>query len=309
MDVKKFFEKKIEKKSAEYREIKLRAENKIAEYEVEKQFVATSATIPEKTDTLQKLQAANGKKVIFLEKSGSSETATLDFTGTRIQSEYVSYPIIGDEDSGLRKITTIEGDEVVFDNPYTYRSSIYQTAMLLGRQAGLEEADAKIGWEKHSIEYREKDLQDLKDAEAKVPAYVERGSKLIYPQQKEKWEECVCYRLADLYRGAELENALQIMEALDNGATVEEAGKLLDDAGHSGMSYGVAMSIVLSFSKRGVEFCKANHSSYKYAVKNGDTETVAKWGAKFAEVEAQNATFAKAEKTSGDGKGGQGGKN
>ncbi len=305
MDIKKYFEERIAKRTAELEETRLNITTRIAQYEVEKQFVKTSDVVPEKTDTIEKLKAADGKRVLFHQVGGWQETATLTFTGTRIESSGVSYPIIGDGHNGLRKITTIDGGEVVFDNPYKDRSTIYQTAMLLGRQAGLEEADARIASEKHSIEYWEKDLQDLKDGYAKVPVYLEKGDKFIYPQRKEEWEKCVCARLSDLYRGMDLDNALQIMEALDNGVTVEEAGKLIDD-GHSGMSYGVTMSIVLTFSKRGVEFCRANHSDYKYDLEH-DPERAAKWEERFAEVDAQNQQYAKAEKGN-DGKGEDGGK-
>lgn len=47
------------------------------------------------------------------------------------------------------------------------------------------------------------------------------------------------------------------MECLDNGGTIEEANKILDDENHSGTSYGITLSIVLSFSKRGPEFYRA----------------------------------------------------
>lgn len=307
MDIKKYFEERIQKRESEFAQTEARCLGRIAQLEAEREFMQTSPIFPEKTDTLDRLKAADGKRVLLHDPSGWDVTATMHFTGTRIEADYTSYPIIGDSDSGLSKITTIEGNEVVFENPYKDQSIPYQTAMLLGRQAGLQEAQIQIDSQKRSIEYWKKDLQDLKDGQAKVPAYIERASKLIYPQRMEQFEQCACVRVTDLYRGMDLENALQIMEALDNGATVEEAGKLIDD-GHSGTSYGVTMSIVLTFSKRGVEFCKANHSSYRYCVEKGDTEAVAKWTEKFDEIEAENKQYEKESKTATGGKGGDGGK-
>lgn len=211
MDVKKYFEEKIEKETRLVSRRNLEARERIEWFEQEKKFVSTSDSVPEKTDTLAKLNAADGKQVVFEEFGGRTGTSTLKFNGEHIVSDFVIYPVIGEGNNGLRKIATVEGGEVIFDNPYKDRSTIYQTAMLLGRQAGLEEADAQIDREKYFIEYRERDLQELKDGYAKVPEYLEKGSKFIYPQRKEDWEQCVCYRLTDLCRGRELDNAIEIM--------------------------------------------------------------------------------------------------
>lgn len=85
--------------------------------------------------------------------------------------------------------------------------------------------------------------------------------------------------------------------------SVEDAGKLVRDE-HSGTSYGIMMSIVLTFSKKGVEFCKANHNGYKFVVELGDVEKAKQWEDKFAEIEAENNQYAKTEIGS-DGKGGK----
>ena len=303
MDIKKYFEERIAKRETELEEIRLRREKEITQIEFDREDIRVSPLVPEKTDTLEKLNAANGRQVKVY-SNGWNSTGTLDFDG-RINVDGTSYPVIGSAGSEVLKVVDLETNELIFENKYVFRSTVYQTAMLLGRQAGLEEAQARIDSERRSIQFWEKDLQDLKDGYAKVPEYIEKGNKLIYPQRKEEWEKCVCTRLSDLYSGMDLDNALQIMEALDNGVTVEEAGKLVDD-GHSGMSYGVTMSIVLTFSKRGVEFCKAMNSDYKYDLEH-DSERAAKWEARFAEVDAQNQQYAKAEKGN-DGKGEDGGK-
>ena len=126
--------------------------------------------------------------------------------------------------------------------------------MLLGREAGLEEAQIEIDSAISSKEYWEKSFKETQEAFAKVPAWIEKGDKLIFPQRHEKWQECVAARASDLYKGSDLENALAVMESLANGGTVEEAKNILDGAGHSGMSYSMTMRIISSFSKRGPEF-------------------------------------------------------
>lgn len=120
---------------------------------------------------------------------------------------------------------------------------------------------SKVQWEKDRRESLKRLEQEIKErerqAEIKIPKWVERGEKLIYPQRRDSWKHCVDIRVHDLYHGMDLDNALDIMECLENGGTVEEANKILEDANHSGMSYGIVLSIIVSFSKRGPEFYRS----------------------------------------------------
>ena len=104
------------------------------------------------------------------------------------------------------------------------------------------------------LEEREKrEKEENAKAQSKIPYWIEEGNKLIYPQMQQKWARCA----GDIYHGAELDNALEIMKVLDNIPGEEgliEAKKILDNAGHSGASYGITTSIIFTFSKRGPEF-------------------------------------------------------
>lgn len=95
-------------------------------------------------------------------------------------------------------------------------------------------------------------------ANAQIPVWYERGKPMIYPQKWDSWLECVKVRASDLYHGWELESALDIMEALDTGVKIEEVSKIFKNQGHSGMSAGMTLNILANFSKRGVEFFRAN---------------------------------------------------
>lgn len=68
------------------------------------------------------------------------------------------------------------------------------------------------------------------------------------------WTKCVPIRLNDLYEGMELGACLDIVTELNNGCDLEAAKKIIYDQGHSGMSYGLACSMVRSFCDRGQEF-------------------------------------------------------
>lgn len=117
------------------------------------------------------------------------------------------------------------------------------------------------------LEEREKRKKEEKaQALVKIPYWIEEGNKLIYPQMQQEWARCVAIRAGDIYHGAELDNALEIMKVLDNIPGEEgliEAKKILNDFGHSGASYGITTSIIFTFSKRGPEFYRDIYSNNK----------------------------------------------
>ena len=92
------------------------------------------------------------------------------------------------------------------------------------------------------------------DAKAKIPTWVTKGSAYIYPERMEKWAQCVEARAGDLYHGMDLDSALELMEKLESGASIEEAKEIFDGQGHSGASAGMVRSMLFHFAKRGPEF-------------------------------------------------------
>ena len=105
-------------------------------------------------------------------------------------------------------------------------------------------------WEKEQKAAEEK-------AKESIPSWIERGKALIFPERYEEWEQCVQVRAKDLYHGMDLDAALEIMEVLDKGASIEEAKKILDDQNHSGMSDSIVRNIIFHFSSKGPEFWEA----------------------------------------------------
>lgn len=181
---------------------------------------------------------------VLLEAKIFGENIYIDFNGHRL------YSLLDDENSCFMKV--------------------------LGKSKQQWEED-RIKWLKN---YEKEQEENKKQAERKIPAWIERGNKLIYPQRQETWKDCVDIRAHDLYNGMELDNALDIMECLENGGTIEEANKILEDANHSGMSYSVTLSIIVSFSKRGPEF-------YRFVTKNLTPEQEGE----LAKIEQENEIF------------------
>ena len=91
-----------------------------------------------------------------------------------------------------------------------------------------------------------------------IPKWIEIEQTFIHPEKYKDWEECVNVCAINLYHGLELDAALEIMQALENGIAIEDALEILDNQRHSGMSELLVRKIVLLFSRRGSEFWAAS---------------------------------------------------
>lgn len=100
---------------------------------------------------------------------------------------------------------------------------------------------------------REQKIAEQKAKES-IPSWIEKGQALISQERYEEWEKCVQARATDIYHGYELDAALEIMTALENGATLEEAKQILDKQGHTGRSASMVRNILFSFSSKDPEF-------------------------------------------------------
>ena len=94
-------------------------------------------------------------------------------------------------------------------------------------------------------------------AKESIPSWIERGQTLIFPERYEEWVQFVQTLATDLDYGMLLDPALEIMEILDKGASMEEAKKMLDGQCHSGTSESIVRNMVFEFSSQGPEFLEA----------------------------------------------------
>mgnify|MGYP003652317200 FL=1 len=106
----------------------------------------------------------------------------------------------------------------------------------------------------------EKYQQEKKEHKEAIPKltieWVKKGEKILDKKHHKLWTKIVPIRLGDMYRGMELGNCLEIVEQLNKGAELEEVKPLIEEQGHSGMSFGLVCSMVKEFSDRGEEFIK-----------------------------------------------------
>ena len=116
----------------------------------------------------------------------------------------------------------------------------------------------KAEFDREQEEWREDYRRREEEHKAKIPElskeWIEKGHKILDEKYWSEWDECVPIRLGDLYHGMELKCCLDIVNPLNNGCSLEEAKKIIESQGHSGMSYRLVRSMVRVFCDRGNEF-------------------------------------------------------
>lgn len=83
--------------------------------------------------------------------------------------------------------------------------------------------------------------------------WIERGHKIISEDKWADWDECVPIRLADLYKGMELGQCLDLVEILKTG-DFSKAKETMENQGHPGMSWGLMKAMIRTFSDVGEQF-------------------------------------------------------
>ena len=119
-----------------------------------------------------------------------------------------------------------------------------------------------------------------------LPERMNKGLSLIYPERQASFLDELLERTKNGY-GAHVGNALEVMEALENGATVEEADQLVKDYGN--FSKQIIRGYVLGWSKRGPEFYRGTLPCNFYDLPADTIQEIEK-------LEEENLIFATAEK-------------
>ncbi len=291
-DAKSFIEKEKEKIEEQYAKSIAFAKRKQKELESSTEYYKKEIepNFPKDTGAKGKLESSSGAMVDAEMEYSNGRTVThsnekFKYNGM-IEVGGFGCPVFCEPGDSLRirKITNTATGEVIFDNPYTHEPRFLQGAKVFGSEAAKKSLESEAKRVEYLYEHAEEEKVESYKALSEIPEYIEAGKKYIFPEKLGEWEECVCYRFSDLYHGMDLKNALTVMSALDEGKSLEEVGKVIDD-GHSGMSYGMLCSIVLTFSKRGPEFYRGFSETYKHAT----PEEKAKIDAKLAKIEEENA--------------------
>lgn len=117
---------------------------------------------------------------------------------------------------------------------------------------------SKAGYDQYQIEQHEKYVREEAEHKAKIPEltkeWIAKGHDILDKKYWDFWDEIVPIRLGDLYHGMELGMSLDIINRLNEGCSFEEAKEILDNQGHSGMSYGLMCSMLKELCDRGADF-------------------------------------------------------
>lgn len=119
---------------------------------------------------------------------------------------------------------------------------------------GKTKAECDEAAQKSHEEYEERERKHKEAIPELTKEWIEKGNTILDEKYRELWAKCVPIRLDDLYHGMELGNCLEIVEQLNKGKELEEVKPLIENQGHSGMSFGLVCSMVKSFCDRGSEF-------------------------------------------------------
>lgn len=124
---------------------------------------------------------------------------------------------------------------------------------------GKTKAENDEAQKKWHEEYEEKERKHKEAIPELTKEWIEKGNTILDEKYRELWAKCVPIRLGDLYHGMELGNCLEIVEQLNKGKELKEVKPLIENQGHSGMSFGLVCSMVKSFCDRGTEFVSYVH--------------------------------------------------
>ncbi len=103
-----------------------------------------------------------------------------------------------------------------------------------------------------------------KEAQEKLPTWIEEGKKYIHPEKFLSWEKICIASANGSYSGLEVEKALEIMQMLEEGKLFKEIKEKVQNDGHSGITYSRTMNIVLLYANRGPALFKFMNRRYYY---------------------------------------------
>lgn len=109
-------------------------------------------------------------------------------------------------------------------------------------------------WEKKNIRDYKIETKKLRiEAQKKIPEWIKRWNNLIDINLQDEWRELVQKRVNDLYIWQDINDVLDIMEAISNWDNIEEIRKLINFQWHSWDSETLAFKAINYF---GNEDCK-----------------------------------------------------
>ena len=96
---------------------------------------------------------------------------------------------------------------------------------------------------------------------ARKDEFIDRGKRIIYKEQYDRWEKFVKRHLIPTdkvndinFCGGMVANVLEIMEAIEESKSYDNIREIIKEQGHSGTSFEFLIWDIVPVSKKGVEF-------------------------------------------------------
>lgn len=120
---------------------------------------------------------------------------------------------------------------------------------------GISKSEFNERQKKHREEWKRSEEEYIEKIPELVKIWTDRGRALLDESRWSSWEENVKILLSNgLYKGLELRQCLEVVEALNRGDTFEKVKVIVDEQRHSGMSYSLIRFMVSDFCDRGMDF-------------------------------------------------------
>jgi len=119
---------------------------------------------------------------------------------------------------------------------------------------GRTKAEFDAERKKEHLEYEERKRKHKEAITELTKEWIEKGKAILDQKHHEYWEKIVPIRLGDLYECMELKATLEIVKELNEGCEISTVKTIIEEQGHSGMSFGLVCSMVKLFCDRGAEF-------------------------------------------------------
>ena len=126
---------------------------------------------------------------------------------------------------------------------------------------GMTKEEYDIEMDREIKEAEEQERQHKEKIPELIVYWNEWGKQNLKSRCQKKWQECVPIRLDDLYQGWELDcfkEVVEIYKASKKEERLLKIKEILENQGHSGMSYHLMCSLIYTFldKKLGKELCK-----------------------------------------------------
>ena len=119
---------------------------------------------------------------------------------------------------------------------------------------------SKAELDRQQEEWRDEQRRKDEEHKARIPELIEewkeKGHKILDEKYWSWWDEILPIRLGDLYKGMELGMCLDIVSILNNGCALDDAKTVIDNQGHSYMSYHLVRNMVAELCDRGKAFAE-----------------------------------------------------